>query len=48
MERKNEVWRKLDEVVDAVLAMPPDAVKDEEDSGDSKPPEIDHDDSRGA
>ena len=30
MERKNEVWRKLDDVVDAVLAMPPEAVEGDE------------------
>ena len=44
MEVKNDQWRRLDKVVDALLAMPPDTVKNEEESDDMKPPETDHED----
>ena len=43
MEVNNDQWRRLDEVVDAVLAMPPDAVK-EEDSPTEESEESNHSD----
>ena len=46
MEAKNDLWRRLDEVVDAVLAMPPDTVKDDDDMPEPESKEsADHGDS---